>query len=774
MDQQLNPAATAAPGAIAGLPSTLTSFLGREEELARLQELLLAPQVRLVTVTGFGGIGKTRLATALVSSMTSEWRRIWFVSLALVHAASAATTAITRELGIEADDVLADRSIRHDLEAAPCLLVLDNFEHLVDAADQIPGLLQTWPLLTILVTSRTPLNISGEFVVPLPALATTEESPGSAIHLFHERARAHGGLICPQDTSAVVEICQRLEGIPLAVELAAARIPMLTPTAMLDHLSSPLTLLTGGPRDAPARQRTLRNTIAWSYDLLTVAEQQVLEGLAVFSGGFTAEAAAVVLDLPASDVMDRLAALVHSSLVQPATPPVPTQMRFRLLDPVREFAFERLTATGAAPVRQLAHAHYFTSLAEDFTPRCSGPELPTINQLACAEVNNFRVAIAWALKNEEWEIAVRLAGAIWRYWPVPGMGEHITWRARLQEGRRWIELALEHAAGLRVAAIREAMIGAAYIDWHLHGTIAPGLIDELWERGTAEDDPEAMLIADGYRWGISFHEDQPVTEIASILATHTAFARRNVRPANAEAGVYLNMGRMLLATRQFAEAAAVVDRAVALAHQSGNPLYIASSFQQRSALEMQAGNLIAALASIRAAMAQQRIVGSSFGSVAMSLPTAQIAIRAKRPDLAIDILRAHHHESLATMSDNDFILDLTLAELNSSVGDQITMDVILDTLPSASIDVLLDDLADHLAAGSLPQKTGALETDTPLSPREREVLQLLARGDSNRTIAAQLFISERTVENHVRSILARLNVANRAGAAAWAVRHDLA
>ncbi len=780
MDQVLPAAPNGSTPPISGLPSYLTSFLGREDDIARLRDLLLAPNVRLVTVTGFGGIGKTRLAVELIARMNDDWQRIWFVPLAHLHEANAANSLIDRELNTEDDGTLADHSIRHDLQTAPCLLVLDNFEHLVDAADQIPALLRSWPLLTILVTSRTPLNLSGEHVAPLASLALTSDTPGSAIQLFRERARAHGASIGPEDGATVEQICRRLEGIPLAIELAAARAPSISLVDLRNRLTSQLSLLTGGPRDAPARQRTLRDTIAWSYDLLGPPEQQVLQGLSVFSGGFTIDAAASVLDIVPSTMMDHLSSLIASSLVLPAPSDMIPVMRYRLLDPVREYAFDQLQIAGHADEMRLAHARFFTRFAEDALPLYDGPDLPLAMQSVCLETDNFRAAMAYSLSQGNREDGVRLAGALWRHWPSPCLNERMAWRDRMAEGHRWITLALQHTADLPPAAVREAVIGNLFLSARTakHAAI-PGDLAMLKDLANSDGDPYTTWWAEFLEFRIRRDLTVPIEHAEEKVARWLDLASQCRQPHNQRASILLETGWLLRLSGQQEQALPLIRRGYEEAILAGSPLFLSMGAQLMAEIAIDEGDLHQALNLLRDMNRYELSLGPYFTLSTFYLPLIRVALHAGHHDLARELITTR--QSIVLTEDDEHLpgegidrilvwRQQVLAEFRAVAGEQAYLQVVsaLPAQPQHLVSEIIDELDRHLVTVPVPPIHVQKLTD-----RECEVLRLLARGDSNRAIADALFISERTVENHVRSILGKLEVANRAGAAAWAVRHDL-
>jgi predicted ATPase/class 3 adenylate cyclase len=413
-----------------GLPARLTTFLGRERELAELGPLLDAN--RLVTLTGPGGTGKTSLAIELARSRAaSSSNGVWFVPLESVRDFGLVDTTIAATLGlISSPGVSTMERLSHFLEGRRVLLVIDNFEQVLDAAPLLGELLQVAPGLRLLVTSRAPLRLSIEqeypvapLAVPGPVdpIAAALESP--AVRLFVERAgRVRPGYaLTAADAPAIAEICTRLDGLPLGIELAASRIGLMPARSIAERLARRLDLPGGGPRDVPERQRSLERAIAWSYDLLEPRERRLLAQLSLFSGGCRLEEAEAVcgpaVDLD-GDVIDGLSALVDHSLVQPV--PGPDGVRYRLLETVRLFARDRLADEPDRQAVERRHAHAYLALAEE-----AARHMPARDQMLWldrlkADHDNLRDAVRWAVAAGDVEVALRLAGALWRFWQLRG------------------------------------------------------------------------------------------------------------------------------------------------------------------------------------------------------------------------------------------------------------------------------------------------------------------------------------------------------------------
>ena len=360
----------------AKLPVQKTRFVGREKELAAVKELLLRQDVRLVTITGPGGIGKTRLAVQVASGLVERFPcDTYFVPLSSLCDPALIASTILQALGIrEAGRQSALETLNRNLQDSsrgPALLLLDNFEHLVQAAPVVADLLATCPNLKIMVTSRAALHVYGEHEFPVPPLALPDSrskrsvdvlSRCPAVALFVQRAVAAKPdfELNPENAPAVAEICARLDGLPLAIELAAARVKVLSPPLMLARLASRLQLLTGGARDLPRRQQTLRAAIDWSYELLTAAEQKLFRRLSVFAGGCNLEGVEAVCDTKSDldlDLLDGVASMLDKSLVQKVEQTT-GESRFVMLETIREYALEKLEASGEQPLTKRAHSAY--------------------------------------------------------------------------------------------------------------------------------------------------------------------------------------------------------------------------------------------------------------------------------------------------------------------------------------------------------------------------------------------------------------------------------
>jgi predicted ATPase/DNA-binding SARP family transcriptional activator len=418
------------------LPASLTSFVGRRRELEQVRALLVRPEVRLLTLTGAGGIGKTRLALEAARAVAGEFadgaRLVPLAAVAepeLLPDGIADALALHQSRGQSIEDALKAFLVDREL-----LLLLDNLEHLLEATPFATELLAAAPGLTILATSRSHLDLYGETEYAVPPLLAREE----AVALFAERAEAVRSNFAPTDV--VTEICARLDGLPLAIELAAARVRTLAPTEILARLERRLELLTGGPRDVAARQRTLRDTLLWSYELLTPVEQRLFARLSVFAGGWPVAAADGVCcrDLALSGHVG-LQSLAEKNLVLPEA-----EERFGMLETIRELAGERLAESGEAPAIRSAHARWYLAMAEAGGPNRRGAERAAwLDRVGC-EHENLRAALAWADAGGDVETALRLAAGLAPFWIAHGL---------IDEGKRSLAAVL--------GSSREPSIGRA-------------------------------------------------------------------------------------------------------------------------------------------------------------------------------------------------------------------------------------------------------------------------------------------------------------------------
>ncbi|GAC1347255.1 MAG: LuxR family transcriptional regulator [Ktedonobacteraceae bacterium] len=507
------------------LPVQLTLLIGREKEVATIQRLLQRQEVRLLTLTGPGGTGKTRLGLQVAAELGDLFSDgVYFVNLAPISDPALVVPTIAQALDLKetGDQPLLD-ILKMSLRDKQLLLLLDNFEQVISAAPQVTDLLAACPNLKVMVTSRAVLHVQGEqeFAVPPLAMPDPKHLPDlvalsqyEAVALFLARAQAVKPEFQVTNASApaIAEICVRLDGLPLAIELAAARIKVLPPQALLARLGQRLALLTGGARDAPARQQTLRNTIKWSYDLLNADEQRLFRRLSVFVGGCTLEAGealCIALDGGAEQVLEGVASLLDKSLLQ-QTEHEGGEPRFTLLETVREYGLECLHESGEAEVSQRAHALHYLAYAEEAEPHLKGAQQVWWWRRLEQEQENLRAALVWLIGQEEGELALRLSGALWWFWNIRG-----SW----SEGWRWLEavLQLPQAQG-RTTRRAKALSGAGMVTSLIGHSASRALLEESVAISRELGDKRGLTEALGWLGLDMYHSTQTGTEVAASRA----------------------------------------------------------------------------------------------------------------------------------------------------------------------------------------------------------------------------------------------------------------
>jgi predicted ATPase/DNA-binding CsgD family transcriptional regulator len=808
------------------LPAPRNSFVGRKQQIEEVGRELAS--TRLLTLTGAGGSGKTRLALEVARDLLEAYPEgVWLVQLAPLSEGELVTRAAAKALRVpeRPEEPLAD-TLAEVLRDMQLLLILDNCEHLLEASARlVDKLLDSCPRLRIMATSREALGVEGEAKWLVPPLSVPEMGRArsleelersESVRLFVERARRQDRTFSLSQQNAVAEICRRLDGIPLAIELAAARVGTLSVEQISERLEGSLELLTHGGRTAARRQRTLRGTLEWSYDLLSEVERVLFMRLSVFAGGWTLEAAEAVgsgSGIEKVNVLELLSRLVDKSLVV-AEATRDGSMHHRLLQPIRQYAREKLKESGEAGAVDRRHALYFLAVAEEAEPGLEGAQQLRWLERLDEGHDNIRAALSWSLgQGEDTELGLRMGAALGEFWYLRGY---------LDEGRRWLEEALAKSGQTpaRARALQRVSLLAIYqgdfdraegaseegldlagvelfrtgggdsVAAELQRTLGLAVAHrgeleratEIFEEGLAlsrEAGNSRGMAISLRRLGMAWRGRSDIGRATQFYEQALELCRESGDPSLL-ASILIHLGITFLFRGELERATALSEEAAAIFREQNHLTYLAMALDYLGLAALLRGDVERAGSLLAESLGLQREVGDKPAASESLAGLACVAEARGKTRRAAKLFGAA--EMLREMTSfQQEAGDRALQEPYLSAARSRLAEASWEAAWSEGRKMSFEDAIEyalsakeHPAAQSSAAFTQAPDHPAGLTPREVEVLEQVARGMTSAQIANSLFLSPRTVHTHLNSIYHKIGVNSRSAATRFALEHDLA
>ncbi len=770
------------------LPRPLTPLLGREQAVKATKTLLARPAVRLLTPTGTPGVGKTRLGLQVASELSGTFADgVCFVSLAPLRDPELVLPTLTQALSLpEARGRSPLEHLQACLQDKHLLLLLDNFEQVASAAVLLVALLQTCPDLKTLVTSRAVLHVRGEYELQVSPLDLPEPNEGAdvellthnaAVTLFTQRAQAIAPDFALTGTNApvIAAICTQLDGVPLAIELAAARLKLLSPQQLLSRLAHRLDVLTSGAQDLPLRQQTLHATLQWSYELLSPGEQRLFRRLSVFVGGCelsAVEAVCRALADGATAVLDGVQRLLDNNLLFERKQST-GEARLLMLETIREYGQACLASSGEAEATRQAHAEYYLALAEEAEPRLlSAEQLQWLERLE-QEHDNLRAALSWLLEKEQIELALRLGRGVWAFW---------LFHDHLREGQRWFEKALNASNGVVASVRARALYAASSLAYYggdlSRSAVYAGECLKLYRELGDKRDIAIALNALGH-----------IARTRGDYAALRALCEESIPLLQELGDTYRIAEALYLSAYGFhaqgddIRACAVAKESLALCREVGERKRVADILHALGLFAYTQGDYATARTFYEEGLTTSREVGEKWVAALCLVGLGEVVAAEGEPARAACLWGAA--ETLRTEL-GAFIPHAEYVSYERSMS-TVRAQLSEDVFSSAWAEGRAMSLEQALAAqgpvtmpptapagpSSAPHERPASLSPHGLTAREVEVLRLLAQGLTNPQIAEQLVISPQTVHAHLRSMYSKLGVTTRSAATRFAVEHHI-